>query len=785
MKKIEKLIEYLKTNRSLNVVIPCEGKKPLFSHKKLTWGWDSLNKFNEWEGCSVGILLKDIIVLDFDSCENLEEWLQKFPILSKCPAEKTKKGMHFYLGRTTECDTEEIYDKSRAMYINEKQTPIDVKTMCSTGTRGLIICAPSQNKQWIRPLWKTELPDIPSSLVQFIKLISHKVSPSNSITPATLPITNELETTVKNLLKEKLNDTTSTYYTTYCSNLYFRTNGTRKCPNGHVHKSNNFFLNLSKDGRVFYKCLSCECIGLRQTLLGYYINPLIQRTIEMPCVDDNYVELFLERYSQKYVYDSKFYMFNGVRWQEVQDSIVYMDIKETAKNTLQSQMKMIMGEKVDIDINRALTTETKTEATKTMDTAYKQLMKALSYISKHRNMENIKQATKNFMYKPNFADSLDTNPYLLGTNNGIIDLQTMTLMKGDPSQNISKSIGYDFFTSCSDYSPEINKEFENFVEQIYPNEDERVFAQRWFGYCLLGQAPEKFLVFLTDRRQGYNGKSKLVQLIRKTMGSDYAMVAKKEVLYKSERTDSKNSHDSSMLNFKGMRVAFVEELDPTKVMDDSWVKDNVGGSSVVQARGLFEKRAQNFEFITKLVICVNKGNMPKFDMTDPVIQSRFLTIPHRSKFATKQELETKFKEQEHTFEANPIIHEKFESWRPYCLLWQLKGLSNYFQNRIGIIPKGCQEFLDHIVNENDVIKMSVLKNIHFTANPDDSIRLDDLWNSYQVEFRDLQRDRRTKITKSKFIEKTKEMVDPKYYKERLQIKGERKYNVFVCHVMVP
>lgn len=69
---------------------------------------------------------------------------------------KTKKGFHFYFQRTPLCDLYALYDYSRPF--GQDGEEIDFKTICSTGTAGLVVVPPSTDKKWGRRLWKNEIP---------------------------------------------------------------------------------------------------------------------------------------------------------------------------------------------------------------------------------------------------------------------------------------------------------------------------------------------------------------------------------------------------------------------------------------------------------------------------------------------------------------------------------------------------------------------------------------------------------------------------------------------------
>jgi hypothetical protein len=47
---------------------------------------------------------------------------------------------------------------------------------------------------------------------------------------------------------------------------YFETRGSRTCPNGHAHTSNNFWIRVSLDGEVTYHCLATQCVKTKSKI---------------------------------------------------------------------------------------------------------------------------------------------------------------------------------------------------------------------------------------------------------------------------------------------------------------------------------------------------------------------------------------------------------------------------------------------------------------------------------------------------------------------------------------
>lgn len=164
---MNRLYNWLLKNHPKNIAVPLvENKKnPIPKHKNDVWTWDDV-KSNNTRFLNFGILLKTLIVFDFDSQDLAEKYEDKFPVLKNAPAESTKKGMHYFFLRSTVCDAMNIYDKSRFMGINADK--IDIKTICSTGTSGVLAVCPSPNKKWVRPLWEYPLIELNGDLLKFV-----------------------------------------------------------------------------------------------------------------------------------------------------------------------------------------------------------------------------------------------------------------------------------------------------------------------------------------------------------------------------------------------------------------------------------------------------------------------------------------------------------------------------------------------------------------------------------------------------------------------------------------
>ncbi|MBT5683220.1 MAG: hypothetical protein HOJ09_14260, partial [Gammaproteobacteria bacterium] len=119
------------------------------------------------------------------------------------------------------------------------------------------------------------------------------------------------------------------------------------------------------------------------------------------------------------------------------------------------------------------------------------------------------------------SSELDNDPYLLGVQNGVVDLKTGRLLKPDPKLLVTKycTVAFDPDAECP--------LFEEFLAQIIPKADEREGLLRIVGYCLTGLTSEQLWFFFHGI--GANGKSVLLGLLEYLLG-DYAAKIKTELL---------------------------------------------------------------------------------------------------------------------------------------------------------------------------------------------------------------------------------------------------------------
>jgi putative DNA primase/helicase len=251
------------------------------------------------------------------------------------------------------------------------------------------------------------------------------------------------------------------------------------------------------------------------------------------------------------------------------------------------------------------------------------------------------------------SSKFDTDKWLLGCKNGVLNLRTGEFRPARPQDRITRSVSTRFDPSAD------CPRWEQFMGEIHPNDPEITrFLQRFFGYALTGSVKEqKMLIFLGH---GSNGKSTLVNHIQTVMG-EYALTCPKSLLLSSKNGESETSPE--VTGMKGIRLGTVSETDPGVSLSDSRIKTMVGGEKVT-GRDLY-KSYETFEPEAKLFLSTN--HTPRVKGNDKGIWRRLMLVEFKEDFDDRRDaLLDHILETEHAGILNWMLRG--------CMEWQEKGL---------------------------------------------------------------------------------------------------------------
>lgn len=203
----------------------------------------------------------------------------------------------------------------------------------------------------------------------------------------------------------------------------------------------------------------------------------------------------------------------------------------------------------------------------------------------------------------------DSDPWLLNTPGGVVDLKTGQLRQHSPR---------DYQTKITAVAPSGEcKQFLAFLEQITDNDQElKEYIRRVIGYSLTGSTREHALFF--GHGTGANGKSVLLSTVSGLLGS-YHRTAPIEAFIAS-KTDR---HPTDIAGLRGARLVTANETEEGRQWAEAKIK-SVTGADEISARFM---RGDYFEFRPAFKLFIAGNHKPSLRSVDEAIRRRLHLIP--------------------------------------------------------------------------------------------------------------------------------------------------------------
>ena len=206
---------------------------------------------------------------------------------------------------------------------------------------------------------------------------------------------------------------------------------------------------------------------------------------------------------------------------------------------------------------------------------------------------------------------LDIDPWLLNCANGTLDLRTMQLSPHDPADRITKVTR----AAHNPGTPTKPVVWQQFLEQVLPDEGVREYLQRIAGMALLGKVSEHILPILTGT--GSNGKGTFYAALLWALG-DYGCPAEPDLFMQS-----KNAHPTGQMDLLGRRLVVVSESGEGHRLDEAKMKRLTGGDEIKARR--MHRDFVSFEPSHTALFITN--HLPKVSGDDQATWRRIRVIP--------------------------------------------------------------------------------------------------------------------------------------------------------------
>lgn len=260
---------------------------------------------------------------------------------------------------------------------------------------------------------------------------------------------------------------------------------------------------------------------------------------------------------------------------------------------------------------------------------------------------------------PDFEETLNKNPYLIGFNNGVYDLQEHKFRDGKPEDYISIGVNYDYIHEHTKHLNTLNK----FIEDIMPDEKERKYMMLAFSMCLLGLNNEELMHVLSG--VGRNGKTKISKLLKHSFGDYYGEMMATQLT--KEQPTAQNPRPD-LISLKGKRIIVASEPEgENNKMNSSFIKLLTGGEGL-SCRQLYSPDVKNIDPCFNMFLLCNE--MPSLDKNDFAIWSRFRCLEFKTVFVDTPINQGEKKKDIH-------INEKLPDWKQDMMLMLIEYYKIY------------------------------------------------------------------------------------------------------------
>lgn len=298
-------------------------------------------------------------------------------------------------------------------------------------------------------------------------------------------------------------------------------------------------------------------------------------------------------------------------------------------------------------------------------------------------------------------NELDSDPWLLGVRNGVVDLKTGTLLANDPSMLITRvcNARFDRTATCPRWL--------TFLDQVFDGDQDTIeTVQRALGYTLTGLTSEEVLFICFGH--GSNGKSVFNNVVANILGS-YGRVAPASLLALRRHGDSSPRNDLAAL--AGARYVSINELQSGDRLDEQVVKQ-LAGREMISARFLHK---EFFDFLPTFTPWLRTNHKPVITGDDDGIWRRLVLIPFQQQFSGQAK--------------DPNLEQKLMEERDSILGWMVEGAVKW--QRDGLKPSSMIRSEGATYRKDSDLLGQFLHEVCVT-DPNESVLQTDLYRQYRA-----------------------------------------------------
>jgi P4 family phage/plasmid primase-like protien len=330
--------------------------------------------------------------------------------------------------------------------------------------------------------------------------------------------------------------------------------------------------------------------------------------------------------------------------------------------------------------------------------------------------DNIMKECRTLFIDDTFEELMDSRSHLIGFENGVYDLKMHIFRDGMPDDYIfhSTKIHYIPYNSEGVEAREIN----DFFAKIFTNKNLRNYILDVLACVIDGSiAQERFYIFTG---QGSNGKSRLLDLIQKSVGDYYCILP---IALLTQKRAASNAAQSELERTKGRRFAVMQEPSEQDKINIGLMKE-LSGNDRILVRGLYK---EPYEFKPQFKMILTCNELPEVPSDDGGTWRRLKVCNFSSKFT-----ENPNPEKPNEFPMDLELSDKFERWKETFISMLIERHKTVQPNAIHE-PMEVRVATESYKQNNDMIGQFINEKIEINKElVDCRIPLNKLFNDFRI-----------------------------------------------------
>ena len=348
----------------------------------------------------------------------------------------------------------------------------------------------------------------------------------------------------------------------------------------------------------------------------------------------------------------KWYRFANHRWVEDDSgTTIRSEISGLLRSVYKKKRIEILTKIAETDNNP----ETPTPLVDALNLKSEKINQIIVKLSRTTDKDHILKESKELFFDKDikFMELLDSNPYLMGFNNGVLDIKNKVFRAGRADDYISKSTLINYTEINEKRDGPIMDEIHDFMNKLFPVAELREYVWVHMASTLVGVNLNQTLNMYIG--VGENGNSIFTDLMSKVMG-EYKSVAPLSLITQPRQKQGQASPD--IVALKGVRYAVMAEPTKGDKINDGSMKELTSCIEPISGRNLFSTPI-TFVPQFKLVVCANI--FMEIKNNDHATWRRIRIVDFMSQFTDNPVVGDPDKP--HQFKKNATLLERLPAWK--------------------------------------------------------------------------------------------------------------------------